>query len=165
MLLAAAAFGEPAESLDILGLALSLMVPCFFGFMAFSTPSRLYGLIGALRGAWSICALFSSYNCICDCRPKTGLDCLGSALPIFNTVEVLANAGLFARIWSAFTASSSCGTQSKSSGTCPVVFQILLISYFPISSINSSAILYPPPNRTTSLPLLILAMVFLVPNK
>ena len=78
MLLIAAAFGDPAESLDILGLALSFAATCFFGFIAFSTPSRLYGLIGALRGPWSICALFSSYNY--DCRPKAGLDYRGSAM-------------------------------------------------------------------------------------
>jgi len=127
-LLIAAAFGEPAESLDILGLALSFTATCFFCFIAFSTPSKLYGLIGALRGALSIYSLFSScnyepdLNCIFDCRPKAGLDYLGSAFPIFNTVEVLANAGLFARICSAYVSrgllkSSSFGTQSKSSGT------------------------------------------------
>ena len=121
MLLVAAAFGDPAESLDILGLDLSFAATCFFGFIAFSTPSRLYGLIGALRGPWSIYALFSSCNYVYDWRPKvfvvTGLDYRGSALPIFNTVEVLANAGLFARIWSAYTKASAFGTQSNSSGT------------------------------------------------
>jgi hypothetical protein len=117
MLLIAAAFGDPAESLDILGLDLSFAATCFFGFIAFSTPSRLYGLIGALRAPWSIYALFSSYNYVYDCRPKAGLDYRGSALPIFNTVEVLANAGLFARIWSAYTKASAFGTQSNSSGT------------------------------------------------
>jgi hypothetical protein len=101
MLLVAAAFGEPAASLDILGLALSFAEACFFCFIAFSTPSKLYGLIGVLRGAWSIYSLFSSNNYTIVCRPKAGLDNLGSAFPIFNAVDVLANAGLFARICSA----------------------------------------------------------------